>query len=134
MAVIGRDKIEQQKLVQSALIEAQRQDALKTLIIKFETADKCKKSFGYIGIIIVLALLSVILLNDLVKLSNYLCREIRQINGRTKANENKKQLEEEENKAALESIIANSQELNEKLRKFHMELIKDHLKRAKNKH
>ena len=67
-AIVGRAKIEKNRLEQLAEIEAKRKEALANLNIKYALADKVKTSFGYIGIISLCLLWTMFILNDLGKL------------------------------------------------------------------
>ncbi len=67
-AIVGRARIEKNRLEQLAEIEAKRKEALANLNIKYALADKVKTSFGYIGIISLCLLWSAFILNDLSKL------------------------------------------------------------------
>ena len=64
MATIGRAKIEHKKQIELANIQTQKEARLKQLNIKYETADKAKISFGYIGIIFLTILFGSIFMND----------------------------------------------------------------------
>ena len=75
MEMLGRAQIETHRLEQLANIEANRKAALAKLDIKYATADKVKTTFGYIGILILSSLWTLIILNDLVKVFQ-LCYEI----------------------------------------------------------
>ncbi len=116
---------------QLTIIETKRKEAIDQLNIKYETADKVKKSFGYIGIIFLSSIWFLIILNDLMKLF-HLCFEETKSLLREKQQENMKikeeqkqvkiQLEEEENERY-------SNDLEEKLDKIHLQLLKACAKR-----
>ena len=117
-----------------ASIETKRQQALKELDIKYSTADKAKKCFGYIGIISLSILYGVIVLNDLIKLfgaiNDYLrnfFEEDDEMNELANENELSKQ---DEAKIEMEQIYLEN--LNEKLERFHQELIRAKAKRLCN--
>ncbi len=103
-------------------------------------ADKIRKSFGYIGIASLCSLSFVILLNDLIKLVNLLRILLEQYideKRRVKKIEKKRRLEKEREKQEsikLEMNRAYSLRLEERLDKFHIELIKSVASsRSKNK-
>ena len=114
---------------QLTIIETKRKEAIDQLNIKYETADKVKKSFGYIGIIFLSSIWFLIILNDLMKLfhlcyeeTKSLLREKQQENNKIKEEQVKIQLEEEENEEY-------SNDLEEKLDKIHLQLLKACAKR-----
>jgi hypothetical protein len=57
-------------------IQASKKAALNQLNIKYESADKAKQSFGFIGITFLSVLFGSIILNDLIKLCAKICDEI----------------------------------------------------------
>ena len=93
-------------------------------------ADKIKKSFGFIGIASLCSLTLVILLNDLIKLVNLLRMLLEQLideKRKEKKREIKRRLEkerEQQESIQLEMDRAYSLELEERLDKFHIALIK----------
>jgi hypothetical protein len=116
---------------QLTIIETKRKEAIDQLNIKYETADKVKKSFGYIGIIFLSSIWFLIILNDLMKLfhlcyeeTNSLIREKQQENMKIREEQKqvKIQLEEDENHEY-------SNDLEEKLDKIHLQLVKACAKR-----
>ncbi len=115
----GRTRIEKYRLEQLNKIETNRKEALAKLNIKYATADKVKTSFGFIGITFLSVLWSLIILNDLCK-SLYFCyEEIKDTWKLIKEREVVKiQLEREEKEDEHYS-----QDLDEKLEKFHWKLV-----------
>ena len=110
-----------------AKIETKRKEALAQLNIKYETADKAKTSFGYIGIIFLSSIWFLIILNDLMKLF-HLCYEETKSLIKEKQQENDKNIEEQEQvKIQLEDEYSN--DLGEKLDKIHLQLVKACAKR-----
>jgi len=107
-----------------AKIETKRKEALAQLNIKYESADKAKTSFGYVGIIFLSSIWFLIIGNDLMKLfhlcyeeTKSLIKEKQQENNKIKEEQVKIQLEEDENEV-------NSNDLEEKLDKIHLQLLK----------
>ena len=118
-----------------ASIETKRQQALKELDIKYSTADKAKKSFGYIGIISLSILYGIILLNDLIKLfgaiNDYLRNFFEEDDEMNElANEDDELSKQDEAKIEMEQIYL--EDLNEKLERFHQKLIRAKAKRLCN--
>jgi len=89
---------------------------------KYAIADKIKKSFGYICIISLTVLYVIILLNDLFKLVSFCLSELIEM---LAENENaKKNLDkdDDENDETLDDVY--NRELDDKLEKFHITLVK----------
>jgi cell division protein ZapA (FtsZ GTPase activity inhibitor) len=117
-----------------ASIETKRQQALKELGMKYSTADKAKKSFAYIAIISLSILYGVILLNDLVKLfgaiNDYLTNYFEEEDEMNELANDDELSKQDEVKIEIEQIY--SEELNEKLERFHQKLIRAKAKRLCN--
>ena len=78
MGTIGRAKIEQQKQIELTNIQTQKEARLKQLDIEYETADKAKTSFGYIGITFLTVLFGSIFLNDFLKVCIHYFNHLRE--------------------------------------------------------
>ncbi len=117
-----------------ARIETKRQQALKELGIKYSTADKAKKCFGFIGIISLSILYGVILLNDLIKLfgaiNDYLRNFFEEDDEMNELDNEDELSKQDEAKIEMEQIYLEN--LNEKLERFHQELIRAKAKRLCN--
>ena len=95
IAAAGRARLEEQKKTALTNIQKNRDAALKQLDIQYASADKAKKSFGYIGIIFLTVLFGSIFLNDLIKLCIYYFNCLRdwwrhESSNKKKSQENKK--------------------------------------------
>jgi hypothetical protein len=136
LAIIGRANIAKRQQEQLANIETKRQAALTQLNIKYAAADKVKKSFGYIGIISLSFLYGIILLNDLAKLIEIVYEDIKAIlRNRKEMSENEKLKDIDETDQItieLEKQSEYSRGLEEKLDKFHLQLVKALVKSKKN--
>jgi hypothetical protein len=126
VAFIGRAKIEMSRLKQIAKIEENRKVALANLNIKYSLADKVKTSFGYIGITFLSVSWGLIILNDLAKLLKECYRETKDLleERRGKMKDGRKENEIEQVKIELEQEEKYAQDLDEKLEKIHLQLIK----------
>ena len=126
--MIGRASIAKSQQEQLANIETKRQAALTQLNIKYATADKVKTSFGYIGIISLSCLYGIIILNDLAKLIEIFYEDIKIIlRNRKEISEHKKLKDKDETDQItieLEKQSEYSKDLEEKLEKFHLQLVK----------
>jgi hypothetical protein len=123
---MGRAKIENSRLEQIAKIEENRKAALASLNIKYTSADKVKTSFGYIGITFLSSLWGFIILNDLAKLLNECYKETKDLlkERREKRNNKHKENEIVQVKIELEQDENDALDLEEKLDKIHLQLIK----------
>ncbi len=122
--MVGRAKIEKGRLEQMAKIEENRKAALAGLNIKYASADKAKTSLGFICITFLGVLWGAIILNDLAKLLHLCFEETKEfLEERRERREQEKndqvsiQLEAKENEIS-------SQDLEEKLEKIHLQLVK----------
>jgi hypothetical protein len=99
---------------------------LAKLNIQYQTADKAKKTFGYIGIISLTLLVSVILLNDLAKLCNAIYILWTENGSEPQRETSRRDKEEngEENELQIEVDRMYSKDLEMKLKQVHLKLIK----------
>ena len=108
-----------------ALIETKRKEALIQLYQQYKFKDKVKSSFGYIAIASLSLLWGAIVLNDLSKLIHFCCGEIKILlsERREKRNKIKAEKEKEDEEVKIQMEIS-SQDLEEKLEQFHLQLVK----------
>jgi len=126
LAIFGRAQIEKSRLEQIAKIEKNRKASLASLNVKYSSADKVKTSFGYIGITFLSVSWGLIILNDLAKLLKECYRETKDLLEvrRGKMKDGRKETEIEQVKIELEQEGKYAQDLDEKLEKIHLQLIK----------
>jgi cell division protein ZapA (FtsZ GTPase activity inhibitor) len=112
------------------VINIKKNESLAKLNLQYQTADKAKKTFGYIGIISLTLLVSVILLNDLAKLCNAIYnlwtekrRESQRENSRRDKEENAED-EEEDKELQIQVERMYSKDLEMKLEQVHLKLVK----------
>ena len=115
-------------------IDTKKQNALKSLQIKFETIDKAKKSFGYISIISLSLLYGIIILNDTWKLLCNLWMIYKEY--KQEKNLRIKQTKESEEREKINQIQIDmdkmySDDLEIKLERVHIQLMKAFLKNKK---
>jgi hypothetical protein len=133
LAIVGRANIAKRQQEQLTKIQAKRKAALAKLDKDYELADKVKTSFGIISIIYLSSIWFLVILNDLMKLfhlcyeeTKSLIKEKQQENIKIKEEQKREQvkiqLEEEENEEY-------SNDLEQKLAKIHMQLLKACAKR-----
>jgi cell division protein ZapA (FtsZ GTPase activity inhibitor) len=122
-AIAGRASIEKSKLEQIAKIESNRKAALASLTIKYASADKVKTSFGYIGITFLSSIWGLIILNDLAKLLNECYKETKDLLKERRQRKEKERKEQVVMELSEENEIY-SQDLEKKLEKFHLQLVK----------
>ena len=136
MEKTGRARIEASKEEQLSIIEKNKQEALAKLNIKHAAADKVKTSFGYIGIVFLSFLWGSIILNDLTKFLQ-LCFEIAKDLLKEKRELKEKKTKEEKRKeyeqVTLEMDEEYSQDLEDKLHQFHLQLVKACAKKSASK-
>jgi hypothetical protein len=123
IAVQMRAKIEKKKQAEIVVINMKKNETLAKLNVQYQTADKAKKTFGYIGIISLTLLVSMILLNDLAKLCNFiyiLWDEKRRESQREKSDRDK----EENDELQIEVDRMYSKDLEMKLEQVHLKLVK----------
>jgi len=113
-------------LEQITKIEENRKAALANLNIKYSLADKVKTSFGYIGITFLSVSWSLFILNDLAKLFNECYKETRDLLKERRENRKNKLRENEieQVKIELEQDESDALDLEEKLDKIHLQLVK----------
>jgi hypothetical protein len=116
---LGRARIEQQKQIELAKIEAQRLENLKKLNIEYETKDKVAKSIGYIGIAFLTVLFGSIFGNDLIKLCIFYLNQLKEWCMMKK--EMKKQ---EKEQTSLEINYVDNKHLEARLEKVYIKLLK----------
>ncbi len=127
ITVQGRAKIEKKKQAELFVINIKKNETMAKLNVQYQTADKAKKTFGYIGIISLTLLISVILLNDLAKLCNFiyiLWDEKRRESQREKSERDKEENDEEDNELQIEVDRMYSKDLEMKLEQVHLKLVK----------
>ncbi len=106
-----------------AKIEEKRKAALASLNIKYASADKVKTSFGYIGITFLSVLWGLIILNDFIKVINFIYEEIDEL---LKERREIKKI----NRENIEQITMEREDktfnldLEEKLDQVHLRLVK----------
>jgi cell division protein ZapA (FtsZ GTPase activity inhibitor) len=110
-------------------IEENRKAALASLNIKYASADKVKTSFGFIGFTFLGALWGLIILNDLAKLLNECYKETKDL---LEERREKMERKQDQVKITLEKDETNSQNLEEKLEKIHMRLVRACASRREN--
>jgi hypothetical protein len=71
LATVGRALIKEQQQAALVNIQKNKEAALNKLNIQYASADKAKKSFGYIGITFLAVLFGSVFLNDILKLFIY---------------------------------------------------------------
>ena len=127
---IGRAKIEHQKQIELEKIQTQKEARLKQLDIKYETADKAKTSFGYIGITFLTVLFGSILLNDFLKVCIYYFNHLREWwrrnDDREQANNdnhNQEQRQRDEEQVQIEMDDVYGEELEEQLERVYLRLL-----------
>ena len=105
-----------------ALIETKRKEALIQLNQQYKFKNKVKASFGYIAIASLSLLWGAIVLNDLSKLIHFCCGEIKILLSERREKRNKIKAEKE--KEVKIQMEISSQDLEEKLEQFHLQLVK----------
>ncbi len=110
-------------------IQKNRDAALKQLDIQYASADKAKKSFGFIGITFLACLFGSIFANDFIKLCLYYFRHLRDLwrrwwQRRKEAKENRDKLEENKNEIVLELEQTYADDLEESIEKVYFKLVK----------
>ncbi len=102
--------------------------------IQYASADKAKKSFGFIGIAFLGTLFGSIFLNDFIKLLIYYCSELKTY-WRRKEVENKSKLENNTSDTSdvrieMDTLNDANQELEEALEKVYIRLLTAKKKRT----
>ena len=112
-----------------ANIQKNKDAALNALTIQYANADKAKTSFGYIGIAFIVVLFGSIFMNDFIKFCIYCFNEMREW---YKENKNLKQANNNTNqKDEVETDRVYGEELEEKLERVYIRLLKVNKKRMK---
>jgi hypothetical protein len=128
IAIQGRAKIEKKKQAEIFVINIKKNESLAKLNIQYQTADKAKKTFGYIGIICLTLLVSVILLNDFAKLCNAIyilwTENGSEPQRETSRRDKEENGEDNENELQIEVDRMYSKDLEMKLKQVHLKLIK----------
>ena len=124
--MIGRARIEQQKKVELAKIQAKKESRLEQLDIDYETVDKIRKTFGYIGMAFLTILFGSIFGNDLIKVLVYYFNGLKEWWGEKKQQEEEelKQTEEKSNEKRLEINQTKYDDIDEDLERFYFKLVK----------
>ncbi len=127
---MGRARIEEQKQTALTNIQKNKEAALKQLDIEYASADKAKKSFGYIGITFLTVLFGSIFLNDFIKLSIYYFDHLRDWWQRIQEIKEERQSQDKENKdeIVLELDQMYTDELEDSLEKVYFKLVKANAK------
>jgi hypothetical protein len=129
LKAVSLAKIEQQKQIQLENIQKNKEAALERLDKEYETWDKAKRSFGYIGISFLVFIFSSIFGNDFIKLCIYLCNGLREWWRRRRniqhqnENENLRRREAEERRVQIELERVNADLLEKKLEKVYFKLV-----------
>lgn len=135
MAVIGRAKIEKQRLSESKAVDVKRKEALKKLEKKYASADKARTSFGYIGISFLSLLFGVIFLNDLSKFCVYLYQLYREWKQKRAATEQRVKKERQISRGDSIEIELDQDyfdDLEKSLERVHIQLIKATMSNRRN--
>jgi len=131
---VGRALIKEQQQAALNKIQKNKEAALTELDIKYASADKAKKSFGFIGIAFLAVLFGSVFLNDLIKLFIYYYSELKTY-WRRKESENKSKLENNTSDTSdvrieMDNLNDANQELEEALEKVYIRLLTAKKKRA----
>ncbi len=123
---MGRARIEEQKQAALTNIQKNRDAALKQLDIQYASADKAKKSFGFIGITFLAVLFGSVFANDFIKLCSYYFRHLKNWWQRKQEIKEDRQSQDKENKdeIVLELDQIYSDELEDSLEKVYFKLVK----------
>ena len=119
--------IEKNRLIRLVNIEKNRKEALAKLNLQYATADKAKTTIGYIVIMFNAFIWGCIIINDLMKLVGFFYDESKiYLKEKREQKENRKR---ENVNANIQMEIVRSEQLQEKLDKFHIKLVKACAKR-----
>ena len=121
-----RAKIEKKKQAEIVVINMKKNETMAKLNVQYQTADKAKKTFGYIGIISLTLLVSMILLNDLAKLCNFIYIIWNENRRQSQREKIRREREEngEDNELQIEVDRMYSKDLEMKLEQVHLKLVK----------
>ena len=123
----GRARIEKQKQIELANIQKKLNESLTILNQKYETLDKAKSAFGWIGIVCLSSLFGSILVNDLLKLLTRLYYKLRRYLRERRAArlEARREAEERENELiAVQVDEKYAQDLDEGLERVYNALVR----------
>ena len=134
MATVGRALIKEQQQAALNKIQKNKEAALTELDIKYASADKAKKSFGFIGIAFLAALFGSVFLNDLIKVLIYYSLKLKTYWGLKKIdnkfkNENNTS-DTSDVRIEMDNLNDANQELEEALEKVYIRLLTAKKKRA----
>ncbi len=123
---MGRARIEQQKQTALTNIQKNKDAALKQLDIQYASADKAKKSFGFIGITFLACLFGSIFLNDFIKLCIYYFRHLKNWWQRKQEMKEERESKDKQNidEVILELDQISTEKLEESLEKVYFKLVK----------
>jgi hypothetical protein len=126
IAIKMRAKIEKKKQAEIVVINMKKNETLSKLNVQYQTADKAKKTFGFIGIISLTLLISVILLNDLAKLCNFIYIIWNENRRQSQREKIRREREEngDDNELQIQVDRMYSKDLEMKLEQVHLKLIK----------
>ena len=115
-----------------ANIQKNREAALTALNIQYANADKAKTSFGYIGITFLVVLFGSIFLNDYIRFCIYLFNGWREWWRRRRNIQEQNENENQPEQVQIEMDRVYGDDLEEKLEKFHLQLVKALAKSKRN--
>jgi hypothetical protein len=122
--VQGRAKIEEKKQAEIVLINIKKNEALAKLDIQYKTADRAKKTFGFIGIFFLTLLVTVILLNDLAKLINLIYIFWNEKKRESQGDKSREDKDKDDKELQIEIDRMYSNDLEIKLERVHLKLVR----------
>ena len=120
----GRAKIEEKKQAEIVLINIKKNEALAKLDIQYKTADRAKKTFGFIGIFFLSLLVTVILLNDLAKLINSIYIFWNEKRRESQGDKSRGDMDKDDKELQIEIDGIYSKDLEMKLERVHLKLVR----------
>ena len=120
----GRAKIEEKKQAEIVLINIKKNEALAKLDIQYKTADRAKKTFGFIGIFFLSLLVTVILLNDLAKLFNSIYIFWNEKRRESQGDKSRGDMDKDDKELQIEIDGIYSKDLEMKLERVHLKLVR----------
>ncbi len=120
----GRAKIEEKKQAEIVLINIKKNEALAKLDIQYKTADRAKKTFGFIGIFFLTLLVTVILLNDLAKLINLIYIFWNEKKRESQGDKSREDKDKDDKELQIEIDRMYSNDLEIKLERVHLKLVR----------
>ena len=120
----GRAKIEEKKQAEIVLINIKKNEALAKLDIQYKTADRAKKTFGFIGIFFLTLLVTVILLNDLAKLFNSIYIFWNEKRRESQGDKSRGDMDKDDKELQIEIDGMYSKDLEMKLERVHLKLVR----------